>query len=215
MDTLNVSVSDITEPVADGGGDSEVEQYQIFKFDGSGSTDNVGVVNWSWSFTYGGSEVIRDGISFTFLFEEAGVFTVSIDVMDAAGNFGSSIVILTVVDKEVPTIIWKGPVSVTVEDRVRYDASNSIDNVGITEWIWTITHGTTIEELSGEIIEFEFQEKGEYEIVIMAADSEGNSASKTFTVTAEGGTPWTFIIVALVAVVLVMTLVVIKRSKGR
>jgi hypothetical protein len=61
-----------------------------------GSTDNVGVVKYTWTFEYDGKTVSLDGPAPTFLFEEAGEYEVTLTVEDAAGNTDSETITLTV-----------------------------------------------------------------------------------------------------------------------
>jgi hypothetical protein len=49
-DTLEVTVNDITHPVARGGSDRTVDQNSTVFLDGSASTDNVAVTGWTWTF---------------------------------------------------------------------------------------------------------------------------------------------------------------------
>jgi len=53
---------------------------------GANCTDNVGIVNWTWTFTYGGNEVTLYGETVSFRFGTAGNYTVRLTVTDAAGR---------------------------------------------------------------------------------------------------------------------------------
>ena len=56
-------------------------------FDGSGSSDNVGIVNWTWTFTYDSVdyELYGEFVNFTFL-SEPGSAVVTLTVYDAQGS---------------------------------------------------------------------------------------------------------------------------------
>ncbi len=56
-DTMNITVKDVTSPIAKAGSDQTVKQGDIVIFNGSASSDNVGIVNWTWTFTINGSQV--------------------------------------------------------------------------------------------------------------------------------------------------------------
>ncbi|MCK5414332.1 MAG: VCBS repeat-containing protein, partial [Thermoplasmata archaeon] len=46
------ALEDHSPPVADGGPDRAVDQHSLVTLNGTGSTDDVGVVNWTWRFFY-------------------------------------------------------------------------------------------------------------------------------------------------------------------
>ena len=80
---------DITAPVADAGVDRNVKAGDNVTFDGSSSTDNVGVVNYTWKFVYGGAEVHLHGTTVTFRFLTVGNYTVTLEAKDLAGNIAT------------------------------------------------------------------------------------------------------------------------------
>ncbi len=61
-----------------------------------GSTDNMGIVKYTWTFEYDGRTVSLDGPAPTFEFEVAGEYEVTLTVEDAAGNTDSETFTLTV-----------------------------------------------------------------------------------------------------------------------
>jgi len=80
-------------PVADAGEDGTVGIGSPFTFDAGGSTDNTGIVNWTWHFgdgEMGYGEVIQHTYS------TAAVFTASLEVRDAVGNMDVDHVNVTV-----------------------------------------------------------------------------------------------------------------------
>ena len=52
FDTMTVNVLDIEPPVADAGADQTLEMGNAFVFDGSDSTDNIGIDKYIWTFVY-------------------------------------------------------------------------------------------------------------------------------------------------------------------
>ncbi len=72
------------EAVADAD-ETVISPGDTVSFDGSGSTDNVGVVNYTWSI--GGETYTGDTAEHTF--EELGNYTVTLTVKDTAGNSDS------------------------------------------------------------------------------------------------------------------------------
>jgi PKD repeat protein len=95
-DKMTVIVKDITKPNADAGPDQTVNQSTTVQFDGSGSSDNVGIVNYTWSLYYNGSFVNLYGVNPTFTFEIHGDYTVTLTVTDAIGLNDTDTVVINV-----------------------------------------------------------------------------------------------------------------------
>ena len=89
-------------PVADAGPDQTVEQLEYVTFDGSGSSDDVGIVNYTWSFEYGGNDWELYGeVNSSFCFPAMGTYNVTLTVTDEEGNSTSDTMVVTVIKKEV------------------------------------------------------------------------------------------------------------------
>ncbi len=73
---------DNQDPTADAGEDRTVEEDTTVTFNGSGSSDNVGITDYTW--TIEGSEY--SGIEVQHTFNEPGNYTVTLNVSDEAGN---------------------------------------------------------------------------------------------------------------------------------
>ncbi|MCK5037690.1 MAG: right-handed parallel beta-helix repeat-containing protein [Thermoplasmata archaeon] len=85
-DTLWVTVLDTEDPIADAGEDQESDIDIWITFDGSGSTDNVAVFTYTWTFVYNGSIVTLDGMYPKFKFAEHDTYDVTLTITDEAGN---------------------------------------------------------------------------------------------------------------------------------
>jgi PKD repeat protein len=94
--TITVNVTDADPPVADGGMDAVADPAVNVTFSGKGSTDNVGVSGYSWTFSYGGEEIVLTGKSPEFPFIEPGEYEITLTVTDPAGNAGVDTVVITV-----------------------------------------------------------------------------------------------------------------------
>ncbi len=92
-------------PTADAGPDQTVEQYEYVIFDGSGSTDDVGIVNYTWTFLYGGNVWSLYGeVNDSFYFVEMGLYNVTLNVTDEDGDFDTDVMVVTVVKEKVNII---------------------------------------------------------------------------------------------------------------
>jgi hypothetical protein len=107
--TVTVNPAGDTEaPVANAGIDQDVLAGDLVTFDGSGSSDNVLVVSYTWTFTWNSAPVVLYGVSPTFVFDTPFVdVTVTLTVEDAAGNSDTDEMIVHVGDwiPELSTIL--------------------------------------------------------------------------------------------------------------
>jgi hypothetical protein len=115
--------ADEVSPVAISAGHIHIEPGEDAIFNGSNSTDNVGVVNWTWFFIYEEGDYTIYGERATFDFEEAGIYSVQLTVIDAAGNRNSTVFLLAVGDTQV-------------------QATQTSSSIG--PWVWAIAGGTFI-----------------------------------------------------------------------
>ena len=88
--------------MADAGPDRTVEQGTVVTLAGGNSTDNVGIVEYIWSFTYDGAPRSLSGMLVTWDFSIPGVYLVVLTVNDAAGLSNTDEVTITVTDTTAP-----------------------------------------------------------------------------------------------------------------
>jgi peptidyl-prolyl cis-trans isomerase A (cyclophilin A) len=96
---------DTEPPVALAGPDVNVslsEMDGLVMLNGSASTDNVGVVNWTWSFEMNGEEHFLYGPEHEIKFDWGPTHDVNLTVRDAAGNVDSDTLLVQVVDYKDP-----------------------------------------------------------------------------------------------------------------
>jgi parallel beta-helix repeat protein len=93
-------VPDDVPPVADAGSNQTVTVGDEVTFDGSGSSDNVGIENYTWTFTYTGEERENYGVAPTFTFNIAGTYVVTLTVEDAEGGTDMDNVTIAVEEEE-------------------------------------------------------------------------------------------------------------------
>ena len=65
-------------------------------FDGTGSSDDIGITSWTWTFSYGEALVTLTGPAPNHTFLIAGTFVVGLRVQDAAGNAATDTMTVTV-----------------------------------------------------------------------------------------------------------------------
>jgi len=89
-------ILDIISPLVDAGNDIFIDQHETVIFNASRSWDNLGIVNYTWSFVYDGGEVVLGEAKPSFTFHTAGRYVVNLTVRDLAGNLAWDIVNVTV-----------------------------------------------------------------------------------------------------------------------
>ncbi len=178
-DTITVTVQDTTAPDADAGSDMSVDEDTEVSFDGSASSDNDEIANYTWMIE--GQEMTGEMISYTF--EDPGEYDVTLEVTDAAGHTSSDTITVTVEDTTAPTAEAGSNMNVTVDENgeavVSLDASGSSDNGEIISYTWMIDG----EEMTGDMIDYTFTEIGEHTVELTVTDTGGNTDTDTITVT--------------------------------
>jgi parallel beta-helix repeat protein len=143
------TVLDTTPPVADAGPDQTVDEGTLVYFNGAGSSDNVEITSYVWAFIDGTLKTLA-GKNLAYTFYVPGIYLVTLNVTDAAGNWDTDTLTITVLDKTPPTIgtpsqdpsdavdpgqVVKISVSIT-------DAGSGVNNVTI---LYTINNGSSWE----------------------------------------------------------------------
>lgn len=181
-DEVIITVLDIIPPIADAGEDLLIDQHDVVVFDSSRSSDNQGIANWTWTFIYGGEDFILHGPSPSFTFDDAGVYEVTLKVIDATGFHGSDDVSVTVHDTTPPIAIMGQDLSVSPHEVLELDASGSSDNVGIVRWSFQFFYGGSHVRLFGPRVNFTFDLTGEFTILLNVTDVAGNWATDEIVV---------------------------------
>jgi PKD repeat protein len=93
--------SDNTPPVAEAGSDKTVKPGAEVVFNGSASTDNIGITNYTWTFNTttldgSGESHILYGPVANFTFDDEGTYVVNLTVSDAGRNVAKDNITLTV-----------------------------------------------------------------------------------------------------------------------
>ncbi|NIO00164.1 MAG: PKD domain-containing protein, partial [Anaerolineae bacterium] len=175
-------------PVADAGSNQTVETPALVQLDATASTDNVAVVNYTWTFTYGGSNVTLYGATPSFQFLDPGIYLVTLTVMDAAGWSSESMVYVFVQDTTPPTpgtpsatpdpqeVYQTVDFSVSVTDNYQVDVVKIeiLDPDGVLVGNFTMV-------LSGGLYTYSsaFTDIGTYSYTVWANDTSDNYASAT------------------------------------
>ena len=177
--SLTVRV-DKTAPTADGGADSSVDQASSVTFDGSSSSDNMGgVTSYSWSFVDETTKTLA-GVKPTYVFKNVGVFAITLTVSDEAGNQAEDTVVVTVADKTSPVAEAGSDRSAEVGTAIDFNASGSVDNVGIVSYEWSFGDLGTANVMATT---HEYLSPGTYTVTLTVKDAAGNQGIDSIVVT--------------------------------
>ncbi|MCJ7490123.1 MAG: PKD domain-containing protein [Thermoplasmata archaeon] len=177
---------DSDPPVADAGEEQTIIQGAEAALSGSGSSDNVGIVNFIWSFEDDGQDITLYGEVVSYEFSEAGAHQITLTVRDAGLNEDQDTTVVYV-DGQVPTA-EAGPGEMTVPEDVPvvFDGGDSEDDVGIADYSWEIVE---LEEYGvGSAFTFTFDQPGVYHVELIVVDRVGQVSEPdmiTVTVTDE------------------------------
>jgi heme/copper-type cytochrome/quinol oxidase subunit 2 len=149
-------------------------------FDGTESRDNIEVMNWTWTFEYNDMSVVLYGTEPTFTFDLAGVFYVTLNTSDSAGNWALDVVTVTVIDITKPHAVAGKNLTITQNEIIKFDGTGSYDNVDIVNWTWTIDLDGEKTLLYGPTTIWNFTEVGNYTVTLVVKDDEDNRASNSF-----------------------------------
>jgi len=187
VDTVVITVNDITDPQADAGLDIAVDQGENITFIGNGSSDNVGIHNYTWTFNDSGVKALY-GASPNYSFSEAGVFLITLNVTDAAGNWDTDIFNMTVNDITDPVAEAGKDIFIYKGELGSFDGSGSIDNVGIVNYTWYFMYNGSNITLSGRLVNYRFHLNGSFNVWLRVKDGSGNIGSDNLTVTVRNKT---------------------------
>jgi len=169
-DEMIVTVDDVTPPVANAGTDQQVLDGALVTLNGSGSTDNVGIVDYVWSF-FDVMPVELYGMEVAWTFSGPGFYEVTLNVTDAGGNWAVDTLWVEVISDARP-VADAGPDQIVNEDiLVTFDGSLSNDDHGVDGYTWNITELAV--EMYGVAPTYTFANPGVYHVSLVVNDTIG------------------------------------------
>jgi len=209
--TVETAVLDITKPLANAGPDQTVNEDTQVTLDGTGSSDNVGITTYTWTFTDNTTKTVT-GPKPTYTFNTPGVYTITLNVTDAAGNWATDTVTVIVLDITKPTANAGPDQTASVGQPVTFDAGGSTDNVGITNYDWDFGDGTTG---TGKTTTHTYTSPGTYTVTLTVKDAAGNTYTDTTTITVREPFPLQYVGFAAILIGLVFTLLLLTRRRKK
>ncbi|WP_324027975.1 PKD domain-containing protein [Maribacter sp. BPC-D8] len=152
-------------------------------FDSSASTDNVGIVSYTWDFGDGNGSTNPNPIH-TYI--EEGTYNVTLTVTDENGlsDISAQEIIVTR-DNSVPIAIALADIMVGPAPlNVQFSGSTSTDNVGVVTYAWDFGNGNTSNVADPN---YTFATSGNYMVTLTVTDADGNTNVDELTILANGG----------------------------
>ena len=135
-------------------------------FDGSGSTDDGNIVDWSWDF---GDGNMGSGEMTTHTYSNTGIFTVILTVTDDLGATGSTSAEVEIAENQDPIAAFTfTQVGGTLA--VDFDGSGSTDEGTIVSWDWDFGDSNSG---AGETVSHTYAVAGTYTVMLTVTDDLG------------------------------------------
>ena len=193
-DQMILTVIDPLSPVGFAGDDITIDQHDTALFNGSSSNDNVGINNYTWSFTYREEDMYIYGINNYFQFDDAGIYAVVLNVTDGAGNWATDTLNVTVLDTTPPTVYAGEDIIINQSETVEFFFhQESYDNVGCWNWTWSFEYNGQIQMVYRSITMsvphllpipwFTFDIPGNYSVTMTVYDEADNWATDRLNIT--------------------------------
>lgn len=188
---IEAMLTDPVPPVAEAGPDLTVNEDTIVRLDGSASTDNFRILNYTWDFgdgtTFASSDPAVDR-----KWEDPGVYTVALTVYDAAGNSAVDTLVVSVSDTTLPvlSILSPSPDALLASSEIHVTWTASDDGLGIDRFEVKLDRSAPIVlDRSASSHMFTNVEDGPHLITVTTFDQANNSRSLSVTVTTDTTAP--------------------------
>ncbi len=147
------------------------------EFDASGSLDaDNDIVVYEWDFDDDGA-VDQEGETITYIFEEAGTYTVRLKVADSEDQSGEASMQLVVEEPGVSAVITATPEEGTAPLTVQFDGSSSSAYEGnIVSYEWDFGDGSP-KTITGAIVSHKYGTVGTYDAKLKVLTNQNESAS--------------------------------------
>lgn len=177
---MNVTVVDATPPVADAGDNHTIQPGTTVYFDGSDSSDNIQVINYTWSFLYNRMNIKLYGENTSFTFHIMDNYTVTLVVKDLFDLEGLDNIFVNVIpekvdfDDEKPNADAGENLTVDKNSTVQLNSGGSWDNECIVNYTWIIEYDGSNITLNRTNAIYRFEKIGVYNVTLRVEDAAGN-----------------------------------------
>jgi hypothetical protein len=178
---FTLTVGDIEPPSADAGVDRDVYEDDLVIFNGSNSTDNVAIINFTWLF---GDGAIGFGPTPSHTYTKSGNYVVALTVKDVVEN--DDIDILDIIVRNRPPVADAGPdFTVNEGELVYYNASNSSDtpsDINSLEYLWDFNEDGVFKDNIGVNVSYTWYEPMNPTVYLRVVDDDGDYSEDSVNV---------------------------------
>jgi len=176
-------ITDKEKPIADAGEDKICTMGEKVLLNGSASSDNIGIVNYTWYFVYDSQNILLYGEKVEFVFNASGNYIIELKVTDAANLNDTDTMKVHVCGFEGPIIQnLRFPSSVSVEESIDIDVEvEDADGIAVNNINYTSINGTmynrSMKNINASLWHFSIpsqSEQGNISFRIFTMDSAGN-----------------------------------------
>jgi hypothetical protein len=166
-------------PNADAGSDDFTFEDSLVFFNGSGSTDNTSIANYTWDF---GDGYFGFGVSPSHTFILQGIYQVVLNVTNVFGLWDTDLVYITV-DNVVPIANAGSDKSIDEGEQTNFNASASYDtssDMATLNYTWYFGDGGIG---YGKILSYAYMDNGTHLATLEVRDDDGAVSSDILNVT--------------------------------
>jgi PGF-CTERM protein len=172
-----------TPPVANLSNPGDIEANADVTLDASASSDEGEITTYEWNLDgEGGVDVTTEEPTLTTNLSSPGERTVIVTVTDDSDESASADVQFNVTEEAPPTPAINAPDTITADEQLSVDGSESTDNGEIESYEWSFGDGATA---TGETAGHSYSSPGSYEVTLAVTDTLGHTATTTHSVTVE------------------------------
>ncbi len=182
-DHFIVTIIDLTDPLANAGMDQTIDNEQFAIFNGSLSTDNGLLMEYNWTFEYGGQKILIQGIESSYKFDKPGIYNITLTVTDQFGNKAIDWLTLTVRDTIKPIPVITGLTTFLENENIKLSGKSSTDNGVIDKYVWTMEDNGTV-TVEGIDLDYKVKVRGYHKVFLTVFDEWGNNATANLTINA-------------------------------
>lgn len=154
-------------------------------FDATSSTDDNGVVSYTFNFGDGSPTETNSTGTTIYTYTNPGTFTATVTVEDAEGLTDEATIIITVeTANQAPTAaLVANPTEGDAPLTVAFDATGSTDDNGVVSYAFDFGDGSPVETNTTGTITHTYDNAGTFTATVIATDAEGLSDDATATIT--------------------------------
>jgi hypothetical protein len=186
-----------TPPLANPGGpyrfgeEAVTQNVWYATLDGSASTDDFGIVSYIWSFG-DGATITNKGPGVSHTWTNDGIWTISLTVVDTAGQTNSASTTITFTPGALPVAVIDGPRLLNEDVCANglwygaWDGSASTDDTSICRYEWNFGDGSTG---SSSRVSHSYAGQGVYPLALKVYDNGNRTATAVRNVVVMAGDP--------------------------